>query len=119
MHGTAPSRIELLQGTLDLIILRTLLVGPAHGHAIAKHIQRTSEDLLQVETGSLYPALHRLEAKGWIAASWQHSDKGKRARFYRLTAAGRKQLVAERSRWEAFSRAIALILNPTHQEAQQ
>src|SRR6478736_6607545 len=94
------SRVELLQGTLDLLILRTLLGGRAHGHAIAKHIQRTSEDLLQVETGSLYPALHRLEAKGWIAASWELSDKGKRAKFYRLTRLGRKQLVAEQSKWE-------------------
>ena len=111
------SRVELLQGTLDLLILRTLLTGPAHGHAIAKHIQRTSEELLQVETGSLYPALHRLEASGWIAASWDLSDKGKRARFYRLTASGRRQLAAERSKWEALSRAIALILNPNDQDA--
>src|SRR5580698_8547275 len=103
---------ELLQGTLDLLILRTLLTGPAHGHAIAKHIQRTSEDLLQVETGSLYPALHRLEAKGWIAASWELSEKGKRAKFYRLTALGRKQLTSERSKWTAFARAMGLILNP-------
>src|SRR5258707_15784835 len=117
MSGHAPSRVELLQGTLDLLILRTLLAGPEHGHAIAKHIQRTSEDLLQVETGSLYPALHRLEAKGWIAASWEHSDKGKRARFYRLTPTGRKHLTAERSRWEAVSRAIGLILNPAEGEA--
>ena len=114
----APSRVELLQGTLDLLILRTLLAGPAHGHAIAKHIQRTSEDLLQVETGSLYPALHRLEAKGWVAPFWELSDKGKRARFYRLTPLGRKQLVAEQSKWDAFSRAMALILNPVDQEAQ-
>jgi len=106
------NRIELLQGTLDLLILRTLLAGPTHGHAIAKHIQRTSEDLLQVETGSLYPALHRLEAKGWIAACWELSDKGKRARFYRLTRAGRKQLAAEQSKWQSFSRAMGLILNP-------
>ena len=99
-------------------ILRTLLAGPAHGHAIAKHIQRTSEDLLQVETGSLYPALHRLEAKGWIAPSWELSNKGKRARFYRLTPLGRRQLAAEQSKWDTFSRAMALILNPVDQEAQ-
>jgi transcriptional regulator len=112
------SRMELLQGTLNVPILRTLLAGPAHGHAIAKHSQRTSDDLLQVETGSLYPALHRLEAKGWIAASWQQSDKGKRAKYYRLTPLGRKQLVAEQSKWRAFSRAITLILNPADQEGQ-
>ena len=112
MHREPPSRVELLQGTLDLLILRTLLAGPTHGHAIAKHIQRTSEELLQVETGSLYPALHRLEAKGWIAAFWELSDKGKRARYYRLTRSGRKQLAAEQSKWETFSRAMGLILNP-------
>lgn len=109
---TKPSRVDLLQGTLDLLILRTLLPGEQHGHAIAKHIKRTSEDLLQVETGSLYPALHRLEAKGWIAAAWSLSEKGKRARYYRLTAAGRRQLASEQSKWEAFARAIGLILNP-------
>jgi PadR family transcriptional regulator PadR len=111
MNDATP-RVELLQGTLDLLILRTLLPGPAHGHAIAKHIQATSEEVLQVETGSLYPALHRLEAKGWISAEWQLSDKGKRARFYRLTLKGRKQLENERSKWQAMSRAITLILNP-------
>jgi PadR family transcriptional regulator len=111
-----PSRVDLLQGTLDLLILRTLLAGPKHGHAVAKHIQRTSQDMLQVETGSLYPALHRLEAKGWIAASWDLSDKGKRARYYRLTARGRKQLATEQSKWQALSRAIGLILNPGDQE---
>jgi PadR family transcriptional regulator, regulatory protein PadR len=110
--------MELLQGTLDVLILRTLLGGPRHGHAIAKYIQRTSEDLLQVETGSLYPALHRLEAKGWIAPSWELSEKGKRARYYRLTAGGRKQLTAEQSKWETFSRAMGLILSPQDQEGQ-
>ncbi len=109
-------RMELLQGTLDVLILRTLVSGPAHGHAIAKHIQRTSEDLLQIETGSLYPALHRLEAKGWISASWQLSDKGKRAKYYSLTSQGRKQLVSEQSKWDAFSRAVGLILKPGSQE---
>jgi PadR family transcriptional regulator PadR len=117
MSQKPSSRVELLQGTLDLLILRTLTAGPSHGHAIAKHIQRTSEELLQVETGSLYPALHRLEAKGWIAAVWSLSEKGKRARYYRLTAQGRKQLASERSKWQAFARAIGLILNPAEGEA--
>ena len=118
MGNEPPSQVELLRGTLDLLILRTLLSGPTHGHAIAKHIQRTSEDLLQVETGSLYPALHRVEAKGWIAASWELSDKGKRARYYRLTPRGRRQLAAEQSKWETFSRAMGLVLNPAGQEGQ-
>jgi PadR family transcriptional regulator, regulatory protein PadR len=118
MRSEPASHVELLRGTLDLLILRTLLAGPNHGHAIAKHIQRTSEDLLQVETGSLYPALHRLEAKGWITASWELSAKGKRARFYRLTRQGRKQLAAEQSKWETFSRAMRLIVNPAGQEGQ-
>ena len=112
MRHKPPPRVELLRGTLDLLILRTLLPGPNHGHAIARHIQRTSEDLLRVETGSLYPALYRLEANGWIAASWETSDKGKRARYYRLTALGRKQLVSEQSKWEALARAMGLLLNP-------
>jgi transcriptional regulator len=118
MSRVEASRVELLQGTLELLILRTLLAGHAHGHAIAKHIQLTSEELLQIETGSLYPALHRLEAKGWITPSWELSNKGKRARFYRLTPLGRKQLVAERSKWETFSRAMGLILNSVDQETQ-
>ena len=95
-------RIELLQGTLDMLILRTLLFGPAHGHQIAKHIQRTTEEMLQVEHGSLYPALHRLERKGWIAAKWEPAGKDlkREFKFYRLTAAGKKQLSAEESKWK-------------------
>jgi transcriptional regulator len=116
MTDKPPARVELLQGTLDVLILRTLLGQPKHGHAIAKHIQGASQELLQVETGSLYPALHRLEAKGWVAASWELSDKGKRARYYRLTPRGRKQLVAEQSKWETFSRAMGLILSTADQE---
>ena len=112
MSPKPTSRVDLFRGTLDLLILRTLLPGPSHGHAIAKHIQRTSEDLLKVETGSLYPALYRLEAKGWISASWDTSDKGKRARYYRITALGRKQLASERSKWDAFARAMRLLLQP-------
>ena len=117
MPDETTSPIELLRGTLDLLILHTLLGGATHGHAIAKHIQRTSEDLLQVETGSLYPALYRVEAKGWIAASWELSDKGKRARYYRITAKGRKQLVAEQSKWHAFARAMGLLLKPVDEDA--
>ena len=112
MTRHAPSRVDLLQGTLELLLLRTLRAGPRHGHEIAKHIKRRSEDLLQVETASLYPALHRLEAKGWISAEWALSDKGKRARYYRLTARGRRQLESEQSKWQAFARAIGLVLNP-------
>ena len=118
MTDKPPARVELLQGTLDVLILRTLLGEPKHGHAIAKHIQHTSKELLQVETGSLYPALHRLEAKGWVAASWELSDKGKRARYYRLTRLGRRQLVTEQSKWDAFSRAMGLILSPADQAGQ-
>ena len=110
-------RMELLQGTLELLILRTLLPGPSHGHAVAKHIQRTSEDLLQIETGSLYPALHRLEGKGWIAASWELSDKGKRARFYRLTTVGRQQLKAETAAWQRYVQSVGRLLTATAQPA--
>jgi PadR family transcriptional regulator, regulatory protein PadR len=107
-------RIDLLQGTLDMLILRTLLFGPAHGHQIAKHIQRTTEDVLQVEHGSLYPALHRLERKGLVAAKWENTEShGKREfKFYRLTAAGKKRLVAEESKWKRMSDAIGRIMWP-------
>ena len=107
-----PKSPDLLQGTLDLLILRTLLFGRTHGHSIAQHIQRTSGEVLQIETGSLYPALHRLEAKGWLVADWATSDKGKRAKYYRLTAAGRRQLVIEQSKWDQVSAAIARVLRP-------
>jgi len=110
-------RIELLQGTLDLLILRTLMAGPAHGHAIVKNIERNSDEILQVEQGSLYPALHRLIKRGWIAAEEGVSENNRKAKYYRLTAKGRKQLRVETSRWERMARAIAGILNPTGEEA--
>jgi transcriptional regulator len=109
-------RIELLQGTLDLLILRTLLLGKAHGHAIAKAIERNSEDVLQVEQGSLYPALHRLIKRGWISAVDGTSENNRRAKFYQLTARGRKQLTVETTKWEKLARAIAGILKPAEQE---
>ena len=105
-------RIELLQGTLDLLILRTLLLGPAHGHAIAKAIEFNSDDVLQVEQGSLYPALHRLEDRKWIASFWGTSENNRRARYYRLTPAGRKQLTAQTNRWDEIVRAVNRILRP-------
>ena len=105
-------RIELLQGTLDLLILRTLRTGPAHGHAIAKAIERSSDDVLQVEQGSLYPALHRLIKRGWIAFDEGTSENNRRAKFYSLTPKGRKQLQVETSRWDKLARAIARVLRP-------
>ena len=118
MTDRPTSRLDFLQGTLDLLILRTLSAGPTHGHDIAKSIRRWSEEVLHVETGSLYPALHRLEARGWIAATWDVSEKGKRARYYRLTTAGKKHLVGEETKWDKFSRAMRLVLKATGQEAQ-
>jgi transcriptional regulator len=102
-------RIELLRGTLDLLILRTLLRGPAHGHQIANHIQRSTENVLQVEHGSLYPALHRLERKGWLASKWESGDRKREVKYNRLTPAGRKQLALEESKWKQLVSAIARV----------
>jgi transcriptional regulator len=109
-------RIELLQGTLDLLILRTLRLGAAHGHAIAKAIERGSDDVLQVEQGSLYPALHRLIKRGWITFDEGTSENNRRAKFYYLTAKGRRQLEIETGKWDKLARAIARILSPAAQE---
>jgi PadR family transcriptional regulator, regulatory protein PadR len=111
-RGEQPLQGQLLQGTLDVLVLRTLVGGPAHGHTIAYVIQRQSEDVLQVEHGSLYPALHRLEDRGWIASFWGTSENNRRARYYRLTAAGRRQLAEQTSRWQTITRAIDRILRP-------
>ncbi|MBV8819028.1 MAG: PadR family transcriptional regulator [Acidobacteriaceae bacterium] len=110
-------RLQLVQGTLDMLILRTLLFGPAHGHEIAKHIQHTTEDVLQVQHGSLYPALHRLERQGLITAKWEAAAKdGKREfKYYRLTLPGRRALTAEESKWKELVRAIARIMWPTEE----
>ena len=112
-------RIELLQGTLDLLILRTLLLGPTHGHAIAKAIEFNSDDVLQVEQGSLYPALHRLIKRRWISVEEGMSENNRRAKFYRLTAKGRRQLVVETSKWDKLAGAITRILRPAEQGAEQ
>jgi PadR family transcriptional regulator len=109
-------RIELLQGTLDLLILRTLLLGPAHGHAIAKAIEFKSDDVLQVEQGSLYPALHRLIKRGWISVEEGTSENNRRAKFYKLTPQGRRQLTLETRKWDKLAGAIARILRPARQE---
>ena len=110
------NRIELMQGTLDMLILRTLLFGPAHGHEIAKHIQRTTDDVLQVEHGSLYPALHRLERKGWVTARWEMpKDRKREFKYYRLTPTGRKQLAAERSKWRLLVACIGRVMGPVEE----
>ncbi len=109
-RGRTSDRIEILQGTLDLLVLRTLLLGPLHGHGIVKAIQRNSDDLLLVEHGSLYPALHRLVRNGWLTAQWQTTAKGRPMKFYRLTPAGRRQLATEESNWQQLCRAMGLVL---------
>ena len=118
--GKTPERIDLLQGTLDMLILKTLLFGPSHGHQIGKHIQRTTNDLLQVQHGSLYPALHRLERKGWVASKWETAPGGNREfKFYRLTAAGKKQLLTEESKWKQMARAVAQIMWPAEESGDE
>jgi PadR family transcriptional regulator PadR len=110
-----PAQIDILQGTLDLLILQTLAPGAAHGHTVAYAIERRSEEVLLVEHGSLYPALHRLEDRGWIASFWGTSENNRKARYYRLTAAGRKQLSVEMSRWERVVRAVNQVLRPAEE----
>jgi len=114
-RGAPPLDADLLQGTLDMLILRSLVLGPAHGHTIAYAIERRSDYVLQVEHGSLYPALHRLEDRGWIASEWGTSENNRKARFYRLTRAGRKQLVQQTGRWEELARAINRVLRPAQE----
>ena len=104
------SRIELLPGTLDMLVLRTLVIGPQHGYAIVRRLQQTSEGVLQVEEGSLYPALHRMEKHGWVRSAWGESEAGRRARYYRLTAAGRRELEQRARSWERMSEAIGMVL---------
>jgi PadR family transcriptional regulator PadR len=111
----SPLQSEMLQGTLDMLVLQTLIPGPAHGHTIAHSIEHRSEEILQIEHGSLYPALHRLESRGWIASFWGTSENNRRAKYYRLTAMGRKQLLAQTSRWEQVVRAIGRVLRPAEE----
>ena len=109
----SPPQSEMPQGSLDMLVLKTLVLGPAHGHTIAHAIERGSEDVLQIEHGSLYPALHRLEDRGWIASFWGTSENNRKAKYYRLTPMGRQQLVSQTARWEQVVRAIGRILNPS------
>jgi transcriptional regulator len=116
MPKESAGRIELLQGTLDMLILRTLLAGPAHGHQIARHIQRTTDDVLQVEHGSLYPALHRLEGQGLLSSKWEMAkDRNRELKFYRLTPAGRHRLAADESRWKQMVKAIGRVMWPAEE----
>lgn len=112
----SPLHSEILQGTLDMLVLKTLLLGPAHGYTIAHSIEQGSEEVLQIEHGSLYPALHRLQNRGWVASFWGTSDNNRRAKYYRLTPKGKKQLVAQSSRWDAVVRAIGRIMNPVQEQ---
>jgi PadR family transcriptional regulator, regulatory protein PadR len=118
MKDRYQNRIELLQGTLDMLILQTLLWGPRHGYGLSQSIRTNSGEILSVDTGSLYPALHRLERKKWISAEWKTSENNQRTRVYSLTNAGRKQLITERSRWVQLTGAIAGILNPAKKESE-
>jgi PadR family transcriptional regulator PadR len=111
----SPLQSEMVQGTLDMLVLQTLILGPAHGHTIAHAIEHGSEDVLQIEHGSLYPALHRLEDRGWIASFWGTSENNRKARYYRLTPVGRKQLIAQTTRWEQLVHAIGRILKPAEE----
>jgi PadR family transcriptional regulator, regulatory protein PadR len=112
---TPLSRVELLQGTLDILILGSLRLGPLHGQAIIRSIEQRSDEVLKVEHGSLYPALQRLQQEGWITARWGVSSNNRRAKFYSLTGSGRKQLLAERSRWDDLARAIGQVINPVRE----
>ncbi|HEY2114781.1 MAG TPA: PadR family transcriptional regulator [Candidatus Angelobacter sp.] len=114
-RGAKPLEGEVLQGTLDLLVLQTLMLGPAHGHTIAYAIERRSEDVLQVEHGSLYPALHRLEDRGWISSFWGTSENNRKARFYRLTRSGKQQLARQTTRWDELVRAVNRVLRTTAQ----
>jgi transcriptional regulator len=113
MVKKATTRVELLQGTLDMLVLKALVFGPLHGHAIATHIQRTSEDAFYIDHGSLYPAIHRLKKRGWITAKWEPMpDRNRDAKYYRLTASGKKRLASEQSKWRRLARAIGLVMDP-------
>ena len=118
MANAKPPRGSLLQGTLDMLILRTLLYGPSHGHQIGKHIQRTTNEFLQIEHGSLYPALHRLERRGWVVSKWQTApDRNREFKYYRLTEKGRTQLIIEESRWKQMAEAVARVMWPAAEES--